>query len=250
MFKTLDDLKGKKDDKQDNKKNTNSYAGGEKSGLAVENPDDINGIIEKAEKNTTSDEVKGSKKSRDDEVKCKITLYQNGFCIDDGEFRDYNTPENKQFMKELNQQIVPMELRKKYPQGGLSVSLEDKRSEAYRPPTPPKYVAFSGQGQSLGGATIQSQALEVNLKNGEIIVDETKPVTNIQIRLHNGKTVKIKINTCSKVSVLYDYVTQIAPIDGSFELISGFPPRPLTSFNQTIQEADLLDSRVTQKIVH
>lgn len=43
-------------------------------------------------------------KDKDDEIKCKITLYQNGFTIDEGEFRDYATPENKQFMKELNQQ--------------------------------------------------------------------------------------------------------------------------------------------------
>jgi len=41
---------------------------------------------------------------------------------------------------------------------------------------------------------------------------------------------------------------RIAPINGSFELISGFPPKPLTNQNQTIQEADLLESRVTQKI--
>lgn len=38
MFKTLDDLKGK--EKEEKKKTTNSYAGGEKSGLAIENPDD------------------------------------------------------------------------------------------------------------------------------------------------------------------------------------------------------------------
>ena len=36
MFKTLDDYK--KDD--DKKKKTTSYTGGEKSGMAVENPDD------------------------------------------------------------------------------------------------------------------------------------------------------------------------------------------------------------------
>ncbi len=46
-------------------------------------------------------------------------------------------------MAELNQGYVPQEVRDKYP-GGISVGLADKRKEAYRPPTPPKYVAYSG----------------------------------------------------------------------------------------------------------
>lgn len=42
MFKTLNDYK-KEESK--GKKKDDSYAGGEKSGLAVEHPDDIEGII-------------------------------------------------------------------------------------------------------------------------------------------------------------------------------------------------------------
>lgn len=45
MFKTLGDYKK---DEKDAKKNTTSYVGGEKSGMAVENPSDIDGIVEKA----------------------------------------------------------------------------------------------------------------------------------------------------------------------------------------------------------
>jgi hypothetical protein len=49
MFKSLSDYKDKKDD--DKKKKTTSYTGGEKSGMAVENPDkqsDLESIMEKA----------------------------------------------------------------------------------------------------------------------------------------------------------------------------------------------------------
>jgi hypothetical protein len=38
----------KKEEKKDGKQPKNSYAGGEKSGMAVEHPDDIDGIVEKA----------------------------------------------------------------------------------------------------------------------------------------------------------------------------------------------------------
>ena len=40
----------------------------------------------------------------------KITLYSNGFVVDDGEFRAYEEPNNKQFMKELNEGFVPKEI--------------------------------------------------------------------------------------------------------------------------------------------
>ena len=39
------------EDGDDKKKNT-SYTGGEKSGMAVENPDDIEGVIKKARENS------------------------------------------------------------------------------------------------------------------------------------------------------------------------------------------------------
>jgi len=83
----------------------------------------------------------------------KITLYSNGFVIDDGVFRPYDSEENKQFMKELNEGYVPKEIQDKYRGKGVSVGLEDRRKEAYRPPTPPKYVAYSGSGQSMGGTS-------------------------------------------------------------------------------------------------
>ena len=54
-------------------------------------------------------------------------------------------------MKELNEGYVPKEIQDKYKnKGGVGVALEDKRKEKFRPPTPPKYVAYSGQGASMG----------------------------------------------------------------------------------------------------
>ena len=80
-------------------------------------------------------------------------------------------------MKELNEGYVPNEIRDKY-KGGVSVGLEDKRKEAYRPPTPPKYVAYSGQGMSMGG--ILGVGLSVNKNAGGLpTVDESKPKTTI-----------------------------------------------------------------------
>jgi UBX domain-containing protein 1 len=141
MFRTLDDYKSK--ESKADKKTTESYAGGEKSGMAVENPDDILGVINKAKENSEKNKDQPDREKPDTEV--RITLYQNGFTVEGGEFRDYNTPENKEFMKELNEGYIPKELRKKYNKQ-IGIALEDKRDTKFRPPTPPKYVAYSGEG--------------------------------------------------------------------------------------------------------
>ena len=75
----------------------------------------------------------------------------NGFQVDDGELRSYDTEENKEFMKDLNEGYVPKEIREKFNRK-VGIALEDRRKEKMRLPTPPKYTAFSGQGASLGGA--------------------------------------------------------------------------------------------------
>jgi hypothetical protein len=106
------------------------------------------------------------------DVEIRITLYSNGFTVEGGEFRDYNTEENKAFMKELNEGYVPKELRAKYNKP-VGVALEDRRKEKFRPPTPPKYVAYSGEGQSLGGTTGVGGAVNKESADGKPVVDES-----------------------------------------------------------------------------
>jgi len=78
-------------------------------------------------------------------------------------------------------------------------------------------------------------------------VDKSKPTTTIRIRLVNGTTVNAVVNHTTKVAELFDYVMDLAPLDGNFQLITGFPPKPLNDPNQSVEDADLLDSMVTQK---
>lgn len=47
----------------------------------------------------------------------------------------------------------------------------------------------------------------------------------------------------------FGYFYSLAPLTGEFELISGFPPKPITDVNQTIEEADLEDSKIIQKLI-
>lgn len=96
---------------------------------------------------------------------------------ENGPFRQYDAPENKQFMKELNEGYVPQEIRGQYKEG-VSVGLEDRRKDEYIPPPPPKYVAYSGAGVSMGG--VQGQGLSVDKSAGGLPpIDESKPKTTI-----------------------------------------------------------------------
>jgi len=248
MFRTLDDLKGnKKDDKKDkkdDKKKTESYIGGEKSGLAVENPDSVDEIVRRAQ--ADSREMEGGKTK----TNCKITLYKQGFTIDDGPLRPYTDPTNQAFMADLKKGHVPEELRAKHKEG-LDVGLEDKRSEEYKEPPPPKYIEFSGQGTSLGGGAPASTSIKTghDVKAEPPKVDKSKPTTRIQVRLHDGKVHEIEVNLTTPVSAIFDYVWCLAPVDGEFQLIAGFPPKPLVEVSQTVEEAGLEDSKVTQKLL-
>lgn len=110
MFRSLADVRKEAEGNKGDKKKNESYTGGEKSGMAVENPDDIEGVIKQAQQNSENKKSAGDDEKKPD-VEIRITLYQNGFTVEKGDFRDYDSEENKKFMKELNQGYVPEELR-------------------------------------------------------------------------------------------------------------------------------------------
>ena len=98
------------------------------SGMALENPGDTNDLMDLAGKGGVERQA-GDK----EEVPVKVTLWKNGFQIEEGEFRDYEKPENKAFMEEMKSSKVPKEIMDKYkrPDGKpilIAFGLEDKRS--------------------------------------------------------------------------------------------------------------------------
>ena len=111
---------------------------------------------------------------------------------------------------------MPQEIRHKYPRG-VSVGLEDKRTQNYMPPPPPKYISFSGAGTSMGAATeSQGGAVDTSATGGKPVVDESKPKTQIQFRFHNGQRASIDVNMDHKVSDLHTYIAFVAPVEGSY----------------------------------
>ena len=151
-------------------------------------------------------------------------------------------------MKELNEGYVPKELKEKYNKK-IGVALEDKRDKMYRPPTPPAYVAYSGAGQAVSDVQGVGGQVNKDAVDGKPVVDENAPKTNLQIRFHNGERATLAVNMTHTVGDIHSFVMCAAPVDGEYQLISGFPPKPLDDPSKTIEQAGLKNAAITQKII-
>lgn len=182
----------------------------------------------------------------------KITLYRNGFTVNDGPLRDPSTPENQAFMARLMEGRVPDEITRQV--GGrldaMDVQLADKRSEDYVAPPPPAYVAFSGTGSTLRGLSRNTEGLVFSaevLSDVEIPAPDSVPGTlTIQVRTPSGKRLKIKINPSATIYQLAAMIVQ--ELGGSvtnFSLSAGYPPTVLKDGTVSVSGANLAKDVVT-----
>ncbi len=102
----------------------------------------------------------------------------------------------------------------------------------------------------MGGEEVKAESLGVNADAGvKPDIDSSKETTKIQIRFHNGERVTQTFNIDQRVSDIHTYVMTAAPVDGSYTLVSGFPPKPLSDPNLTIKQAGLKGASITQKLI-
>jgi UBX domain-containing protein 1 len=231
---SLDDFKKKEDE---DKKATQSYAGGDKSGLAIQNPGD-----EDQWKKMQEMAMAGGSAGPLPSDHVVVTVYRNGFTVGDGPFRPLSDPLNKKFMDEMAQGRAPAEL-----QAGRSeqvhVAVHDKRGEDYKEPPAPAYVKFSGEGNSLGGSSSSAAAPAVEASQGTIQVDDSKPKTKVQIRFHDGQKKAQEFNQDHTVGDLRAFCQQC--VGGQAMAIKGgFPPKPITDDSLTLKDAGLCGAAV------
>jgi len=170
-----------------------------------------------------------------------ITMYRQGFVVDDGPYRRLDDPENAPFLRALAQGRTPQELMEN---GGpnITVGLIDKRSQDYEE----TFRSFSGQGNSLGGGATAEQDSGVvfdpsTLGEAPAIV-EGSPLAMIQVRLMGAgrKVVKVPLTWTVR------QVAQLVGGSSSFTLNAGFPPAPLQG-DATVESAQLKGAQVIQK---
>ena len=171
------------DDDDDPDYDPNLFAGGEKSGLAVQNPDNIKRqIIERAKRNaqrpggddprpershfsgagqtlggddTPSEVIPDPNASRPDRpelVRRTLHFWADGFSVDDGPLYRFDDPSNAEILSQIKQGRAPMDILNVTQNQEVDVHLDQHSNEPYKPPKK-KFKAFEGSGQRLGSPT-------------------------------------------------------------------------------------------------
>lgn len=180
-----------------------------------------------------------------------LTFYANGFVVDDGPLRRFDDPANDSFLKDIKRGNVPQEMEEAG-MGDVSVTLKDKKGEEYVEPKK-RIVPFSGGGQRLDGGAAMAGTINVGEVDAEgaaaaLMVDESKPVASVQVRLSDGTRLVARLNEDSGVGQLREFVRASRPGVGNFVLSTNFPRKVLDDDKKSIKEANLKGTVVVQTL--
>ncbi|GIX85270.1 NSFL1 cofactor p47 [Caerostris darwini] len=188
------------------------------------------------------------------EVEVSLQLWQTGFTVDGGPLRDYNTPENKTFLEAIRKGEIPSELVSKNSNAEIHLSIEDHTHEEYVPKKP-VVRAFSGTGFRLGNITPAVTEIQPGEKNDagaqeSLNVDESKPITSVQIRLADGSRLMMKANSSHTVGDIRRFIVIARPEYSAsvFSLMTAFPTKELANDEATLEAENLLNAVVVQKL--
>lgn len=259
------------------------YTGGEKSGMLVQDPNkknDVDEIFNQARqlggvegpmenlRPSSSRSFSGTGRlltgepvpaapEQPQNVVHNIVFWRNGFSVNDGPLRRLDDPENAPFLESIRKSECPRELEPADRRSSVHVNLI-RRDENRPEPVVAPQVAFQGVGRTLGGSNTDEEntsnttanAPPISAPSGGLVLDTTQPSTSIQLRLADGTRMIAHFNHHHTIADIRAFINASRP-DGSrtYQLQTvGFPPKPLTDPNQTIDQAGLANSVVIQKI--
>jgi len=247
---------GKKDeDSDDDSKqgNNNRFVGGIDSrgggsGLAVEPNFDDGPPAPGGGRNTQESIFNLAEQAGTDEsggteaVRRTITMYRDGFVVDDGPYRRLDDPANAGFLRALAMGQTPPELVEDAGPGGITVGLIDKRSEEYVE----TFRSFSGAGTALGNNSSSTDGVfdPASMPETPPPVDASRPSTSIAVRLPSGQRKVIKVNLDMTVLQLATHIRPHLGSTDNFRIVSGFPPKPLVDTAATVEAAGLKGAQI------
>ncbi|CAL1407167.1 unnamed protein product [Linum trigynum] len=287
-IRTLADLNripGGSDSDDDDDEPQEYYTGGEKSGMLVQDPTkryDADSIFDQARNSGAvqrpeDSSARSSSASRSftgtgrlltgdtvptsaqppESVNHTITLWRNGFTVNDGPLRRLNDPANAEFLESVQRSECPRELEPADRRTKVHLDLV-RRDENFAEPAKKK-PAFQGTGRTLGttgdgGASASESPAAPPLKSAPapsigLTVDSSLPTTSIQLRLADGTRMVSRFNLHHTVRDVRSFIMASRPGEAQgFQLQTmGFPPRQLTDPDQTIEDAGIASSVVIQK---
>ncbi|XP_072007975.1 UBX domain-containing protein 2B isoform X2 [Engystomops pustulosus] len=190
------------------------------------------------------------------DVQIVLKLWSNGFSLDDGELRSYTDPLNAQFLESVKRGEIPVDLQRMVHGGQVRLDMEDHQDQEYVKPRL-KFKAFSGEGKKLGSLTPEiistPSSPEEEHKpflNTDVELDEHVPTTKIQIRLADGSRLIQRFNLSHRISDVRHFIIQARSdfAQTDFVLVTTFPNAELTDEEQTLEEADILNTVILQRM--
>lgn len=304
-----DDDRDEQSDENDDKRES-WFAGGERSGISVQNPnrqrdsqeegggDLVRELLRRAaeggaapqEPRSTggfrvfsggghtlgSDEVPSTyvadpnAQAEEDEVATRtITLWQDGFQIEDGDLMRYDDPNNSQIIADLNAGTAPLHLLNVRHGQPVELRINPRQQEPYRPP--PGVRAFRGSGHRLGAPVPElaqasssmpgsfpstsaspsssSQGADRPSVTTRFEVDQSKPTTSVQVRLADGTRIVCRMNLTHTVGDIRNFINASRPenVSRPYTIGTTFPNRILDDDSATIENAGLVNSVVVQR---
>jgi len=283
------------------------FAGGERSGISIENPDRQRAIpggdmvrdllrraaeagpppISASRSNVFSggghrlgsDEEPSSyipdpsaqQPSEHETAVRRITFWRDGFAVEDGELMRYDDPANAHILAEINAGRAPPSILNVLPGQPVELRVAKRTTEDYVPPQT-QNKAFSGEGHRLGApvptftsagsppstmpgsfpASSSSNIREPEQReslNTRFEVDQTKPMTSIQLRLADGTRMVCRMNLTHTIQDIRNFINASRPenMSRAYTIGTTFPNRTLEDNTQTIEGAGLINSVVVQR---
>ena len=153
-------------------------------------------------------------------------------------------PESRQFLEEVTRGEIPQELVKLNKR--IEMDMEDHRDEDYKAPPKPKYIAFSGEGNSMSDGPKQQYSTPVTPTASNLTVDESQPTFQIQIRLNGGSRLVQKFNESHTVGDLRNLVASKSGVS-CFKLMTQFPNQVLENDGDNLKAIGLAGAVVVQR---
>ncbi|XP_019456914.1 PREDICTED: plant UBX domain-containing protein 4 [Lupinus angustifolius] len=260
------------------------YTGGEKSGMLVQDPtkdNSVDDIFDHARQSAVDVPPENPQRSKSftgtarllsgetvpsapqpvEAITHTITFWRNGFSVDDGPLQGLDDPQNAPFLESLRKSECPKELEPADQRTSVHVNLT-RRDENFPEPAKPRHLPFRGIGRTLGSSSSSSeaagetiQATDVPLNTAPVpaiglVVDDSQPVTSLQLRLSDGTRMVSRFNRHHTIRDVRAFIDASRP-DGarSYQLQTmGFPPKQLTDWDQTIEQAGIANSVIIQKV--
>ncbi|KAF9345664.1 hypothetical protein BGX34_004572, partial [Mortierella sp. NVP85] len=188
-----------------------------------------------------------------------LTFWRDGYSLEDGPLMSYTDPANREFLDAISNGIAPLRYLNVRPGQPVEMKVLKRMDEDYKAPpkAPPK--PFEGAGNRLGGMTSSSSTTPGSFPGGSsqaaapppsrLEIDESKPVTRIQIRMADGTRMVARFNLTHTVNDIRGFIN--ASGNGGSAPYSLFTnprkdPNPLDNVLLTIEEAGLANAVVFQ----